>query len=260
MIRLLMRSIRYSLESHLANLPNLIAGAGGMLLNNVLFLTGMWGMLFAGKPGTEDLLYYYIALNGLIMVAFGGINFFCGGWMELAELIVSGEFESKLATPRHPLILVSTHRLHPASLGDLIMGVLAIGLLFFLGETGMAVRTTIATVFATLGLFAAFILGGSLAFFIPRGDMASMLVQNVVLSMSNYPLGKVFPTGLGRIAILLTPAAAVSFLPLDWIESAGWTEFAWAVFALALLLATAFGIYNLGVKRFQAINLIGTQG
>lgn len=230
-----------------------------MLVNNVIFLTGIWGMLFAGKPENHHLLFYYLALNSLVMTAWGIINFFFGGWIELGELIVSGQFESKLATPRHPLLLVATHTLHPAALGDLLMGVLGIILLFALGPEGMGTRTLVACALATVGFIGVYVFSGSLAFFFARGNMLTLLVREITLSLSGYPMGKIFPGGMGRILLLLTPAAAVSILPVEWIESGTWTSFGWAVFALIISLFIAKLTYNSGVRRFQSISLVTTQ-
>ncbi len=259
MWNLMAKSLKYNLSAHAANLPNLIAGALGMLVNNTIFLIGMWGMLFAGKPENNPLLFYYIALNALIMTAWGGINLLFGGWMDLGELIVSGQFESKLSTPRHPLVLVSTHVLHPSALGDLLMGLVGVAVLFALGPSGMGIRTLIGSGLTIVALFSLYIFSGSLAFFVPRGNVVALLIREMAVSLSSYPMGKIFPSGLGRIALLITPAAAVSLLPMDWIENAGMKELGYAIFAVGITLVGALWVYSIGVKRFQAINLIGAQ-
>lgn len=230
-----------------------------MFVNNIIFLIGMWGMLFAGKPENEPLLFYYLALNALIMTAWGGINFFFGGWMELGELIVSGGFESKLSTPRHPLLLVSTHATHPSALGDLIMGGLAIGVLLVWGPEGMGLRAAAASVLAFVGLFSLYVFSGSLAFFVPRGNLVATLVREMTVSMSSYPMGKIFPSGMGRLILLMTPAGAVSLLPMDWIELPSGRAFLYAVSGVSVSVMIALFVYGVGVKRFQAMSVIGAQ-
>ncbi len=259
MFRLLKTAQTYNLSAHASNLPNLIAGTMGMLINNILFLTGMWGMLFAGKPENHHLLFYYVALNALVMTSWGALNFFFGGWIDLGELITNGHFESKLATPRHPLLLVATHNLHPSALGDLLMGLVGIVVLFIWGPEGMGLRTLVSTVLAGVAYFSLFVLSGSLAFFISRGNLLAVLVREISMSLSCYPIGKIFPSGMGRIALLLTPAAATSLLPMEWIESAGALTFAYATLGVAVSVAVAMAVFTIGVKRFQSISLIGPQ-
>lgn len=259
MLQLFRLSFVYNLKAHISNLPNLIAGTLGMVMNNVIFLIGMWGMLFVGKPEHQSLLYYYLALNTLVMLAWGAINFFFGGWIDLGDLIVNGSFESKLATPRHPLFLVATHSLHPSALGDFLMGIIGIILLFALDLPGMAIRTLVASLIAFIALFSLYIFSGSLAFFFPRGNMISLLIREMTISLSCYPIGKIFPGGLGRLLLLMTPAASISLLPMEWIETSGLKECFYSLLAVLLTLFISLRVYSIGVKRYQTINYIGLQ-
>ncbi|WP_141732127.1 ABC-2 family transporter protein [Oligoflexus tunisiensis] len=259
MIRFLAKALRYNMSAHISNIPNLLAATCGMLLNNIIFLLGLWGMLFAGKPENQDLLHYYIALNILIMTSYGVLCFFFGGWIEMGDLIINGHFESKLATPRHPLLLVGTHALHPSALGDLLLGLAGVGLLCGLGETEMAIRTFFASILAIFAFYSLFVLSGSLAFFIPRGNVVAHLVNNLAIILCSYPVGKIFPTGVGRTLMLLSPVAAISLMPMDWIEQGTLGDFALAAAAIFLLWLVAMGVYRFGVKRYQALNLVGAQ-
>ncbi len=259
MFRFLGKALRYNMSAHISNVPNLLAATIGMLLNNVIFLLGLWGMLFAGKAQNQELLHYYIALNVLIMTSYGVLCFFFGGWIEMGDLIVNGHFESKLATPRHPLLLVGTHALHPSALGDLLLGLAGVGLLISLGETGIAIRTFFASILAIFAFYSLFVLSGSLAFFIPRGNAVAHLVNNLAIILCSYPVGKIFPSGIGRTLVLLSPVAAISLMPMDWIEEGTIIDFAQAAAAIFVLWLLAMGVYRFGVKRYQALNLVGTQ-
>ncbi|MCB0361715.1 MAG: ABC-2 family transporter protein [Bdellovibrionales bacterium] len=258
-LQLIFISLKYNLSAHWSNLPNLLASTFGMLLNNTIFLTGMWTMLFAGRPENQHLLNYYIALNALIMISWGAINFFFGGWIDLGEIIVNGQFESKLASPRHPLLLVSFHSLHPSALGDLLMGLVGVVILAIWAPPGMTLRTLIATGLSGLSLFALYVFSGSLAFFVSRGNILAHLVREMVVSLSSYPVGKIFPNGLGRTLLLLTPAGAVSILPLEWIETAGIEDLLLTSLSVGVLLFFSLWFYSVGSKRFQSLTLIGAQ-
>ena len=231
--------LRANLSGHWSTLPNLVAGALGMIVNNCIFLAGMWGMLFAGKPENSGMLVYYIGLNALFMIAWGGLNFFAGGFMDLGELITSGQFESKLSMPRHPLLLVGFHALHPSALGDFAMGIVGAGIVGWIAGPGMAVRVFLAAGLTVSAIFGLFVLSGSAAFFVPRGNHLAQLFREVTISLSVYPLERIFPVGLGRILLLLTPAGMVTLLPMHWVESAGWRDFSVAVGADAFFVALA---------------------
>jgi ABC-type uncharacterized transport system permease subunit len=260
MFSFLAKAVRYNMSAHISNLPNLAAATIGMLLNNVIFLLGLWGMLFAGKEQNQELLHYYIALNVLIMTSYGILCFFFGGWIEMGDLIVNGHFESKLATPRHPLLLVGTHALHPSALGDLLLGLAGVGLLIGMGETGMAIRTFFASILAIFAFYSLFVLSGSLAFFIARGNAMAHLVNNLAIILCSYPVGKIFPSGIGRMLVLMSPVAAISLMPMAWIEEGTFIDFAQAAAAIFVLWLVAMGVYRYGVKRYQALNMVGVQG
>jgi ABC-type uncharacterized transport system permease subunit len=254
MLKLLWYSIRCNLSAHLANRANLIAGALGMIVNNGLMLLGLWGMLFAGKEQNQGLLVYYIALQTLVFFSFGILNFFFGGWRELGDLITDGQFESKMATPRHPLYLVGIHSLHPSALGDILMGFLGLVSLIWLGQETLALRMVFGSVFATLSLFAVYVFAGSLSFYFARGNTLSFMVQEMVLSLSSHPVGKMFPSGQSRMILMILPVGAASILPLDWIETAGLLELGYMVLGTSLTLLFSLFFFKSGIKRFQALS------
>ena len=99
MLRFLGKALRYNMSAHISNVPNLLAATLGMVLNNGIFLLGMWGMLFAGKEQNQDLLHYYIALNVLMMLSYGVLCFFFGGWIEMGDLIVKAEPRLHVSSP-----------------------------------------------------------------------------------------------------------------------------------------------------------------
>ncbi len=52
-----------------------------MVINNVLFLYGMWLMLFDGKVQNKPLFPFYITMTVLAYIGWGTINFFLG-WIK----------------------------------------------------------------------------------------------------------------------------------------------------------------------------------
>ena len=256
---LLTRALAYNMDAHRANPANLIAGTIGMLVNNVIFLVGIWGMLFAGKPVNSQLLPYYIALNAVVMTSWGVVNFLWGGLRSLGEMISEGTLEPMLATPRDPLILAGISRSHPVALGDLIMGVFGMGLIAVEISGPMALRTALATLVSIIGFTGLFVSAGALCFFIPRGNRVGYLFIELVLSLSVYPTGKIF-AGAGRIVLLATPAAVTAILPLEAVEDAGVWQFVQAFAGALGFLALSVVFFRAGLKRYRAVSLIGAQG
>jgi len=246
------------MDGHRANPVNLFAGALGMVINNVIFLAGLWGMLFAGKPKNAELLFYYIALTAVVMTSWGSVNFFFGGLRSLGDLITDGMLEPMLATPRDPIYLAAISKSHPIALGDLLMGLLGLTAVFFQFSPVMGYKCLFASALSSLAFAGLFIFAGSISFFVSRGNQVGHLLIELTVSMSTYPTGKMF-TGPERILLLLTPAAATAVLPVDAVEKAG-TKF----FLIALLAAVGFFIFSvlifrIGLSRYRSVSLIGIQ-
>lgn len=166
--RLIRKALLYNWDAHISNLPNLIAGALGMIINNTILFAGLWAMIFAGKARNAELLPYFIALNAVVMVSWGGLNFWFGGLRLLGELITEGRLEPMLATPRNPILLASISRSQPISLGDVVMGLVVIAIMAFKFSFLVAVRSLLAAGISTLAFAALYIFCGALTFFIPE--------------------------------------------------------------------------------------------
>jgi ABC-type uncharacterized transport system permease subunit len=257
-VALIPKALAYNLDAHRANPANLAAGALGMIVNNVIFFMGMWGMLFAGKPTNSAMLPYYVSLNAVVLVSWGALNFFFGGLRWLGELITEGTLEPLLATPRDPLLLAGLSRSSPIALGDLIMGLASFVAIGWALDAGIAGRCVAAAVISMIGFAALFIAAGALSFYVPRGSELSQILIETTISMSVYPTGKMF-TGAGRIALLLTPAAATAVLPVEAVETASFRAFFVAAAAAGGFLWAAVRFFRTGLRHYRAVSVIGAR-
>jgi len=139
------------------------------------------------------------------------------------------------------------------------LGFGGLALLIGLGEIGIAVRAFFASILAIFAYYSLFVLSGSLAFFMPRGNTIAHLLNNLAIILCGYPMGKIFPTGIGRTLILLSPVAAISLMPMSWIETGTLVDFAQATAAIFVFWLLSLDVYRYGVKRYQALNLVGVQ-
>ena len=257
-IPLFLRALTYNLDAHRANAANLAAGAIGMVINNVIFLGGVWAMFFAGKARNQELIPYFVALQVVVMTSWGFLAFFLGGLRSLPEYVTDGSLEPMLATPRSPLLLAAISRSSAPALGDLLMGLAGIGAIAWKWGGLMAVGSLAAAAVSAVGFAALFIAAGAICFFIPRGSQVANLLIEVTLSMSVYPSGKIFSAG-GRIALLLTPVAVTTLLPLDIVEKLGFRELALACLTAAGSLLISIGFFRWGLRRYRATSLIGAR-
>jgi ABC-2 type transport system permease protein len=253
--KLLKLAMKYHWDSQKSNPANLWAGTIGMVVNNLIILWGLWAMLFNGKPEGEKLTLYFLALNGMITIAWGSICFFFGGVQSLGQTIEEGSLEPMLSTPRDPLFLIGISQSVMPALGDLIQGMGNLLALCYLASWEMAIRTVVFTFVSGIGFLGLFIFMGSIPFFVNRGNALAQLLLECNLSLSFYPTGKIF-SDRGRLLLFLTPAAVTGVLPMTAIDEASWSSGLVALIAALLFLVIAIKVFSLGLKRYQTSSYV----
>ena len=258
-LRLIALAVRYHWDAQRSNPVNLMAGVFGMIINNLIVIWGLWAMLFDGKPDSKALTIYFLALNGMLTVAWGSVCFLLGGLHSLSTYVEEGSLEPMLATPRSPLLLASISNSIAPALGDVVQGVLNIAALFYIATWAEAIRCVIFTGVCSVAVIGVFVMTGSVPFFVKRGSGLALLLREVCLSLSFYPTGKVF-TGGARIFLFITPAAVTGFLPMSAIEAGTWQTAVIAVVAAVLLLWVSVRVFSLGLRRYQTASYVMARG
>ncbi|MBC7430237.1 MAG: ABC-2 family transporter protein [Bacteriovorax sp.] len=258
MISLFFKAMKHNWSAQASNPVNLWAGLTTMIVNNILFLYGMWLMMFAGKPQNQVIFPYYLTLTVLAYIGWGTLNFFLGGLKELGEIIDDGKLEPMLGTPRHPLFLAAISRSSVTALGDLLQGLFTLGFLFWYTGFEWALRAAFASVIVTIAFTAIFIAAGTLAFFMTRGASVGIFIVESTLSFTMYPVTKILE-GNSRLILYLIPAALTATLPMEWIENANWADFFIMISITAICCVLSVCFFNFGVKNYRASNYISAK-
>lgn len=229
-----------------------------MIVNNVLFLYGMWLMLFAGKSQNLPLFPFYLTLTILAYIGWGTINFFAGGLKEMGEIIDDGKLEPMLGTPRHPLFLLAISRSSVPALGDLLQGLFTLGFLYWYTDYSWALRATFASFIVIIAFSSVFIAAGTLAFFMNRGAALSIFIVESTLSFTMYPVTKILE-GNSRMLLYIIPAALTATLPMNWIEHASWSDFLIMMVSTFSFLILSIVFFNFGLKNYKTSNYISAK-
>jgi ABC-type uncharacterized transport system permease subunit len=256
--RLALLALKYHWDSQKSNPANLVAGTLGMIINNLIILWGLWAMLFDGKPDGEAMTIYFLALNGMITIAWGSICFFLGGIRYLGEYIEEGSLEPMLATPRKPLLLVGISQSMMPALGDLIQGSCNLIALVFLAPIELALRALAFTFVSAIAFLGLFILMGSIPFFVRRGNALAQLLLECNLSLSFYPTGQIF-TGRGRYILYLTPAVVTAILPMKATEFGDWQMGLLSLAGATVFLGLAVQVFKQGLRRYQSASYVSAR-
>ncbi len=258
MFSLFFKAMKHNWSAQASNPVNLWSGLLTMIVNNVLFLYGMWLMMFAGKEQNQKIFPVYLTLTVLAYIGWGTLNFFLGGLKELGFIIDDGQLEPMLGTPRHPLFLAAISQSSVTALGDFIQGILSLIFLYWYIGIEWGLRATFASAAVTIAFAAVFIAAGTLAFFVSRGASVSVFIIESTLSFTMYPVTKILE-GNSRMILYIIPAALTATLPMAWIENATWSDFLIMNVAVAVCFILSILFFNYGVKNYKASSYIGAK-
>lgn len=258
MLKLLTRAFRYNWSAQASNKANLWAALTAMIINNLMFLYGMWLMIFDGKKQNQTLFPYYLTLTVLAYIGWGTVNFFAGGLRMMSEIIDNGKLEPMLGTPRSPLFLLAISESSASALGDLIQGIITMAMLFWLCPYEWVLRAMLCSFVVIFAFASVFIFAGSLAFFMNRGSSVSFFIIESTLSFTMYPMGKILE-GPGRMFLYIIPAALTAILPMNWIEDGDLSQFLIMMAATAVGFFLSLWFFHWGLKHYRAASYIGAR-
>jgi ABC-2 type transport system permease protein len=204
-----------SVKSAMAERGAFLMRATLMALNNGIFFT-FWIVLFSRVPEVRGYQLGDMAvLYGVVALAHGIAVLLAGGIEHLARVIHDGELDALLAQPKPTLLYAIASRSQPSGLGDLVSGLVMIGLsgrvsgvpvVIFAGVAGAAV------------LVATGVILHSSAFWLGRTDTASRQLYEGTLLFSLYP-DTLFGGPVRLLLFTLFPAGFVGFLPSHLIRT-----------------------------------------
>src|SRR5689334_15653158 len=121
---LLATSVRSAMAERGAFLMRVIL----MAVNNGIFFT-FWIVLLSRVPRIRGYTLGDVAvLYGIVAAAHGLAVFVAGGAQSLARLIHDGELDALIAQPKPTLLYVAGLRSQPSGLGDVLSGLVMLGL------------------------------------------------------------------------------------------------------------------------------------
>lgn len=256
MLSLFLKAIRYNWSAQSSHKANLWSAIITMIVNNLLFLYGMWLMLFDGKTQNKALWPYYLTMTVLAYVGWGAVNFFLGGLKNMGEIIDNGRLEPMLGTPQEPLFLIAISESSATALGDLLQGLITLVLLGWVSDIQWVGRAALCSVIVTINFATIFIAAGTLTFFMNRGAALSVFIIESTLSFTMYPMTKVLGVQ-SRWVLYLIPAALTATLPMAWIENASVFSFIWMLLASVVCFILSIQFFKLGVRSYRASSFLG---
>lgn len=226
-----------------------------IILNNSFYLYGIYLLAILSIGDSDAATREYLVSTGMVLTSWGLLNVLGGGLYQLGALIETGELEAYLAKPRSSLFLVAISKTNLVSIGEVLQGIVTIGLVVVLYGYALGTRTLINSIILTFGFAGVIIIVGAISFFSLRGSQLSYVILQVILSLSLFPVSRAL-RGREKLILYLTPLLMTATLPRLASLEGGILLFVSFIMATIGIFLIGVFFFNFGLKRYKAKNYI----
>ncbi len=257
-LKLLFHYFRFNLSAGMEYRVSFLVQVGGMILNNSAFIF-IWLILFDRIGGNisgynfDDVMFLW----SLSSAGFGISAVFMGNAPFLSRLIYSGELDVYLLQPKPLLLNVICSRMSISGWGDIFYGLV----LFAATQELYPFKIILFLVFIILFsiiLTSLRIIYHSLTFFLGNAEDFAGTASELSISFTLYP-GSIFKGPSIWLLHSLLPAALMAYIPIRLIKSFDPLLALILIGSDLLLVSAAFGIFHIGLRKYESGNKIGTR-
>lgn len=230
---------------------NFILQTVGMMVNDVFWIA-LWWLLFTRFGDINGWVFKdMILLYSILTVSFGLANSFFNGARRIQKTITDGRLDYYLVLPKNVLFHTSLKTAYSA-VGDLAFGLILLPFSITLSQLPLYLYFVIC---ATILFMAITIIFNSLAFFMGNAEKVRQTADEGFLTFAGYPLS-VYSGATKFILLTIFPAAFITGIPVETINSFNWTWFALTGVVAVVFLAIAIVVFYWGLRRYESGNLL----
>ena len=228
---------------------NFAIQVGGMLVNDVFFLT-LWVLFFAGFRSIGGWTLSDMALLfGMTMSVVGISGVFFGGYRDMAATLLRGELDALLTQPKGLISRLLARESIATAWGDLAGAFFVLAVFAKLEIADIPVLLLAIAAGTTVWISAA-ISFASLAFWAVGARSFARDLTDFTLLFSSYP-GSISQGAVKAIAFTILPAGFVVMAPMGLVRHPGWGALAVVLAGAAVYALIAVGVFNLGLARYR---------
>lgn len=257
-LRLFRRQVGCNLAAGMEYRASFLTQVVGMMLNNSAFIL-FWLILY-DRIGTTIKGYGFhdvMFLWALSAAGYGIAAVFLGNAPSLSRTIYTGELDVYLLQPKPVLPSFLISRMSIPGWGDLAYGMVLFACTQPLSPGRIALFLAFSILMA-LVLAALRILYHSLTFFFGNAEDFAGTASEIVLSFMLYP-GSIFEGPVSLLLHSLIPAALIAYIPAELFRAFDAGRMALLVAADLFLVLCAWGLFTLGLRKYESGNRVGTR-
>lgn len=249
-------AVKCSVKSAMEYKISFITQSIVMFLNNAIWLL-FWGIIFNvnGSDINGVTFNSILYLWSLPVISFGIAYFLFGGMDNISGYIISGQMDSYMLQPKHPLLNVLTSKCNFTAFGDLVYG-LVIGLfavnfdllryiiLIFLGIIGSTIYISTNVIIRSISVW-----------FGDTDIVARKFIDTLITTFSIYP-EKIFNSVIRVLLYTIIPVGYMSFLPINFIITLNFSYLIYTIIGCMFYMVIAVIIFNKAMKCYESGNTI----
>ena len=197
-----------------------------------------------------------LLLWGLAAGTFGFSRFFFKKAFSLSETINSGGLDNYLVQPKNVLLSSITQTIEPSAIGDIIYAYI---MLFIYGFS--IKNFLLYTLFCIIGgiiLVSISIIVSSLSFWFNMTDIFADTVNAIMINFATYPDG-IFKGFCKLMLYTIVPVGLVNYIPIHILSDFNIMLFILIFIIAILFVASAYTIFNKGLKRYSSSSLMNAR-
>lgn len=243
------KNIQSSAELRTSFLMNIV----GMSINNTAFII-LWGF-FVKSVGVIGgwTVADIIGLQGFAALCFGIVFSAGAGIRKLAEYTASGAFDRFMLSPKNLLVRIATSSFGVSALGDIVFGIVCLGIYTFLIQATIQQILLIVLLVAisTMVFLSAAIVIYSTSFFFTDATSVTGSLFELFLTPSLFH-GGAFQGAMRFIFTFAIPSLLIGALPVEIVRDISLGKLLLVSVLATFWFIVSINIFKRAVKRYES--------
>ncbi len=255
-LRFFIKAVECSIRSSLEYKVSFLIQSIFMFINNGFWLL-FWIIIFNANGDningvTMDTILY---LWSIPVISFGVAYFFFGGSDNINKYIISGQMDSYMLQPKHPLLNILTSKCNFSAFGDLMYGIM-LGLIVSKFQILQFLIILLFGIFGSLFYISTSVILRSLSVWLGDTEQIAKNYSNSLLTtFSIYP-EQLFKGILKIILYTVVPVGYMAYMPINVVTHVDIKSILCILISGIIYMFLAIVIFNKAMKSYESGNTI----
>ena len=256
-LRFALYAIKKNIQSSAELRTSFLMNIFGMAVNNTAFII-LWGF-FVKSVGVIGgwTVADIIGLQGFVALCFGIVFSAGAGIRKLADYTASGAFDRFMLSPKNVLVRIATSSFGVSALGDIVFGIVCLGIYAFLIHATIYQILLIAllVLISTIVFLAAAIAIYSMSFFFTDASSVTGSLFELFLTPSLFH-GGAFQGVMRFIFTFAIPSLLIGALPVEIVRNISFGKLLLVGVLAVFWFIVSVSIFNRAIKKYESSNFM----